>query len=133
MASRTQSRPERVPGTVGLAELASTDPSATRGFLEKVFDWKFDSVPMPQGEYHIHSSHQGMGVGVVSTRPKQLPSSTNYILVKDLKETEARVRKMGGEVVLPRTEIPGMGSFFWFKAPGGPVLACWQDAQTSGR
>jgi len=74
-----------------------------------------------------------MGVGVVSTRPKQLPSSTNYILVKDLKETEARVRKMGGEIVLPRTEIPGMGSFFWFKAPGGPVLACWQDAQTSGR
>jgi hypothetical protein len=23
-------------------------------------------------------------------------------------------------------DVPGMGSFFWFKIPGGPILADWQ-------
>ncbi len=29
--------------------------------------------------------------------------------------------------VFNRTDIPGMGSFFWFKVPSGPIMACWQD------
>ena len=128
MSSKTESRLGRVPGVVGLAELASTDPSATRGFLEKIFDWKFDTVPMPQGVYLSHNSSQGTGVGIRSTRPSEPPSSISYVLVKDLAEMERKIRKSGGEIILPRTDIPGMGRFFWFKAPGGPVLACWQDA-----
>jgi uncharacterized protein len=113
---------------VGLTELASTDPAATRRFLEKVFDWNFDNLRMPQGEYFAHSTTQGSGVGIRSTRTNESPASVNYVLVSDLVEAERKVRNSGGEIVLPRTDIPGMGSFFWFKAPGGPVMACWQDS-----
>ncbi len=52
----------------------------------------------------------------------------NYVRVEDLKVAERRVREAGGEIMLPRTDIPGMGSFFWFKIPSGPLMACWQDA-----
>jgi uncharacterized protein (TIGR02453 family) len=57
----------------------------------------------------------------------------NYVRVEDLRQAEESVRGAGGKIILPRTDIPGMGSFFWFKIPSGPLMACWQDAppQTS--
>ncbi len=57
-----------------------------------------------------------------------VPASINYILVDDLDATARRIEKARGEIVMPRVDIPGMGSFFWFKLPGGPILAAWQDA-----
>ena len=52
----------------------------------------------------------------------------NYILVEDLDAAEKKIKDLGGEIVLPRVDVPEMGSFFWFKVPGGPLLACWEDA-----
>jgi len=128
MQVKDTARPHRSPGMIGLTELASTDPDATRRFLEKVFDWKFETVRMPHGEYQTYSSVSGSGVGIRPTRSHETPTSLNYVLVSDLDEAERKVREMNGEIVLPRTDIPGMGSFFWFRAPGGPVMACWRDA-----
>jgi uncharacterized protein len=120
--------PQRLPGMVGLTELASKDPASTRQFLERVFHWKFDTVQMPQGEYLTHRASVGSGVGIRATRVDETPASMNYVLVEDLAAAERKIRDSGGEIVLDKTEIPGMGSFFWFKAPGGPILACWQDS-----
>jgi predicted enzyme related to lactoylglutathione lyase len=52
----------------------------------------------------------------------------NYVLVDNLKQAESKIRTAGGEIVLPPVDVPEMGSFFWFKVPGGPILACWADA-----
>ena len=43
----------------------------------------------------------------------------NYVRIEDLKKAEAMVRDLGGEIILPRTDIPRMGSFFLFKDPLG--------------
>ena len=66
--------------------------------------------------------------GIRPTQPKEAPGSTNYVRVPDLDAALQRVKSAGGEVVLPRVDVPQMGSFFWFRVPGGPVMACWQDA-----
>ena len=39
-----------------------------------------------------------------------------------LKEIEAE----GGSTVTPRTQIPGMGAFAYFKDPEGNVLGLWE-------
>jgi predicted enzyme related to lactoylglutathione lyase len=57
----------------------------------------------------------------------------NYVRIEDLKQAEDDVRRAGGKIILPRTDIPGMGSFFWFQIPSGPIMACWQDAKPSER
>lgn len=116
---------------MAFAELASTDPAATRRFLEKVFDWKFESLKMPMGEYLSFRTPDGGAGGVRPTQPKEQPESTNYVMVEDLASAEKRIRDEGGIIVLPRTDVPGMGRFFWFRVPGGPVMACWQDAPES--
>jgi predicted enzyme related to lactoylglutathione lyase len=43
--------------------------------------------------------------------------------VDDIEATASRIRRTGGEVLMPTVEVPHMGRFFWFKVPGGPVLA----------
>lgn len=109
-------------------EMASEDPAATRRFLERVFRWKFQSRAMPQGEYLSFEVPGGGRGGIRPTQPTESPSSLSYVRVSDLGDAQRQVEKAGGSVVLPRMDVPGMGSFFWFKIPGGPILACWQDA-----
>ncbi len=82
---------------------------------------------MPQGKYLSYRSPEGNTLGIRSVQSAETPGSMNYVRVADLNEAEGRVREAGGEIVLPRTDIPGMGSFFWFKFPSGPLMACWQD------
>ena len=109
-------------------ELASTDPEATRRFLAKIFGWKFEAVKPASRKMISYQTPGGARGSIRPTRTKENPGSINYVLVDDLDSSEAKVRKLGGEIVLPRVDVPGMGSFFWFKVPGGPVLACWQDS-----
>ena len=108
-----------------LTELASTNPNETRRFLEHTFDWKFDTVQMPNGQYLAYQNTNGTIIGIRPAQKAEIPGSTNYVLVQDLKEAEKKVRAKGGQIVLPQTDIPGMGCFFWFKIPSGPIMACW--------
>jgi predicted enzyme related to lactoylglutathione lyase len=124
--------PEEIDGnsatSLAFTELASEDPAATQRFLERVFHWRFRSVRMPAGEYRSFEIPGGGRGGIRPTQPTESPSSLSYIRVPDLEIALVQVSKAGGAIVLPRVDVPHMGSFFWFKIPGGPILACWQDA-----
>jgi uncharacterized protein len=113
---------------MGFTELSTTDSSATREFLEKAFRWKFEEVKMPMGKYLSYKSPDGNTLGIRTVRQSEAPISMNYVRVLDLDKAQSRIRDLGGKIVLPRTDIPKMGSFFWFQVPSGPIMACWQDA-----
>lgn len=120
-------------GGLAFTELASTDPASTQRFLEQVFGWRFRIVAMPLGEYRAYETPDGRG-GIRPTRGSEPPSTLAYIRVDDLVAAERRVLDAGANLILPRVDVPGMGAFFWFQIPGGPILACWQDvpaAQTN--
>ena len=118
----------RANGSLEFVELSSETPEATRQFLERVFGWKFQTRAMLQGEYLAYEAPGGGRGGIRPTRPAEAPSSLSYVRVDDIASALDQVSKSGGKIVLPPVHIPGMGSFFWFQAPGGPILACWQDA-----
>src|SRR5215467_13581385 len=118
--ARKSSRGREV-GLIAHTELASADPDATRRFLAKAFGWSFESRKAPGGEmFSFHTSGGGLG-SIRRTGPNEAPASINYVLVEDLDAAERTVRSGGGEVVLSRVDVPEMGSFFWFRAPGGPI------------
>ena len=128
MAKRKTARVERTDGTMAFSELSSTDPVATRNFLEKVFAWRFESLKFPLGEYLSFQAPGGGRGGIRPVQAKEIPGSMNYVRVEDLDAASRKIERAGGAIVLPRVDIPGMGSFFWFRIPGGPTLAAWQDA-----
>jgi predicted enzyme related to lactoylglutathione lyase len=43
-------------------------------------------------------------------------------------ETLAAVERAGGSVVIPRTDVFGMGEFAHFRDPDGNVIGLWRDA-----
>jgi uncharacterized protein len=129
LSRRTGSSTREAAAAIGFTELSSTDAEASRSFLEKAFHWTFQEIQMPNGRYFSYRSPEGATLGVRSTQQTEAPGSMNYVRVGDLRQAEESVRGAGGNIILPRTDIPGMGSFFWFKIPSGPVMACWQDAQ----
>ena len=129
MSSSNDSKKTRTHGMMAFTELASSNPAETRRFLEETFGWKFDAVQMPTGPYLTFQNPKGTTVGIRPAQKSESPGSTNYVLVENLDEAERNIRRKGGHIVLPRTDILGMGSFFWFKIPSGPIMACWQDAE----
>lgn len=131
LSKRMATGSRAVTATVGFTELSSTDSEASRSFLEKAFRWRFQEVQFPQGKYLTYRTPDGNQVGIRPAQLAEVPQSVNYVRVADLSQAEDDVRGAGGKIVLPRTDIPGMGSFFWFKIPAGPIMACWQDAKPS--
>jgi uncharacterized protein len=127
--ARQTTTPEE--GGLAFTELACEDPHLTRRFLEKVFGWQFTSIQMPMGEYLSYRTPDGRG-GLRPVQAKEQPSSLAYIRVNDLQAAQVRIEAAGAKIVLKRVDVPGMGAFFWFQVPGGPLLACWQDAATEG-
>jgi uncharacterized protein len=113
-------------GSFAFTEFSSADPAATRRFLERAFGWKFQELTLPMGPYLAYEAPGGRG-GIRPVRGSEPPSSLTYVRVLDLAEAQRRIESAGARIVLPRVDVPGMGAFFWFEVPGGPVLACWQD------
>jgi uncharacterized protein len=130
---RSSPGPRVRPSSLAFVELASGEPSATRQFLSKVFGWKFRTVQMPAGEYLSFRTPGGGQGGIRPTRAGEPPSSMSYVRVRDIEAARRKVERAGGTVVLPRVDVPSMGSFFWFQIPQGPIMACWKDAPAGSR
>ena len=47
-------------------------------------------------------------------------------------EYGAKAVALGGQIVMPKTPVPGMGWFLYFKDPEGNILALWQMDPTAG-
>src|SRR3989442_15226098 len=107
MAKRKTSQAATIDGTMAFSELSSTDPAATRNFLEKVFAWRFQSVKFPLGEYLSFEAPGGGLGGIRPVQSKEIPGSMNYVRVDDLDAAPMKIERAGGAIVLPRDELPG--------------------------
>jgi predicted enzyme related to lactoylglutathione lyase len=128
LATDEKPKLERVIGMLAHTELASSDPEATRSFIGKVFDWELEEMETPSGKLIRYTTPGGARGSIRATGPKEIPGTMNYILVDDIDAMSKRIKEAGGEIIMPIVDVPKMGRFFWFKVPGGPVLAAWQDA-----
>jgi predicted enzyme related to lactoylglutathione lyase len=52
-----------------------------------------------------------------------------YVGVDDLEASTEKAKALGAEVVLPPTEVPGMGSFAWLKDLEGTTFGLWKAAE----
>ncbi len=91
-------------------EIAGPDASNLISFFQTVFGWDID-------ESARIASHSTGGLhGGIREDPKD---TVFYLGVDDINETLAAVIANGGEVVLPRTEMPDVVTFALFKDPAG--------------
>ncbi len=55
------------------------------------------------------------------------PTVLNYILATDIDETQRKIERAGGALIVPKSEIPNFGWFASFRDPAGITQAIYQN------
>jgi predicted enzyme related to lactoylglutathione lyase len=112
-------------GAFSHVELISKDTAKSVTFYERVFGWKFDDA----GQGYMFTSPPALPTGALRTPMEgETPGTISYIEVKDVSKTLKQAQEAGAVVVVPRTEIPNMGHFAVFLAPGDVTQGIYQSA-----
>ena len=122
-------------------EIAVDDVSRAKKFYEGLFGWKTTEMPMgdqgavyvgiqtgPADEKNMPKESGYIGGGMFKRDP-HLPMSgiTVAITVEDLDATLEKVRTAGGIIMMPKTEVIGMGFYAYMKDTEGNVIGLWQN------
>jgi predicted enzyme related to lactoylglutathione lyase len=117
-------------------EIPADDVERAKSFYGSVFDWDLNTMQMDEGDYTIVTTtpvddsmmptEPGAINGGLMERSDLTPSPVITIDVDDIEQSLKDVEAAGGSTVTPRTPIPGMGAFGYFKDPEGNVMGLWE-------
>jgi hypothetical protein len=97
-------------------------------FYSSLFGWKFDKWGGPMEYWVINtgdSAEPGINGGLMRRRDPAQPC-VNTIDVKNLDETLRAVESQGGQCVVPRMAIPGVGWLAYCKDLDGYIFGMMQ-------
>jgi predicted enzyme related to lactoylglutathione lyase len=114
------------PGALAWNELLSTNVDVTQRFYSQLFGWKAEPRMMTDLTYAVFKD-AGAPVGGLLAQPSEMKGApsfwVSYFAVDDVNETFARATKLGGKILLPFTEMSGVGHFGWLLDPQGVSFA----------
>jgi predicted enzyme related to lactoylglutathione lyase len=110
-------------------EFWSASPDRISKFYEQAFDWQSQHVPDLNYWMVNTGGTGGINGGIMTPQDGHWPGKLAfYIDVDDLAASLARVTSAGGQVLVDRQEIPGMGAIALFSDPDGRVVGLWKAA-----
>ena len=112
-------------------EIPSNNLEKTKEFYSELFNWEFNFVEeMGYMMFSIPSSEEPtpMGGGLVKSENGN-NRIVNYITVENIDSDGEKIVELGGEIVVPKTPVPGMGWFIHFSDLDGNVMAIWQNGK----
>ena len=104
-------------------EWSSTDLERTREFLNGLFDWDLK----PYGDdYMVFDPPEGPGGGIMKVdKVEPGKSPFIYIEVEEIDPYLERAQELGGEIDVPRTEIPS-GWYAHVKDPDRNIIGIFE-------
>ena len=109
-------------------ELATADLEKTAAFYQEVFGWQIQKWDGPVDYWLVttgDTSTPGINGGLMATNG-EFKGTINTIEVADIDSAIAKVLANGGEIVLPKDAIPGVGYQAYFKDNCGIVVGLHQ-------
>lgn len=102
-------------------------------FYQPLLGWSGAPDPSDPTRYAVQQVHGKAvaGVGFMSEEHPVMPW-TGYFAVDDIEATVAKIPQLGGAVILPATEAPGVGHFAHGTDPGGAPFGLWQAGPFPG-
>ncbi len=103
-------------------EFHSADTAKTRKFFSNAFGWKFQDWEGPM-EYTMVSTGEGAGIdgGLMPSRDGN-QRTVNTIEVENVDDACKTIEKHGGQVVVPKMAIPGVGYLAYGTDPMGVLF-----------
>ena len=93
-------------------EIPTDELERAKKFYTELFGWKFEKWQGPM-EYWLITTKDGMGKdgvpGGLMKRQNPQQTITNYIDVPSVDEYLTKVKKLGGNVAVPKMAVPGAG------------------------
>jgi predicted enzyme related to lactoylglutathione lyase len=103
---------------IGHFMIPADDVGRARRFYSTLLGWKIEPTPMPLDpgmealQYHDirtgPAEAGGLNGGGLYKRHMNEPI-LNFVIVEDIDSVLANVEKLGGKILLPKTEIKGVG------------------------
>jgi hypothetical protein len=110
-------------------ELTSHDPEKSATFFQDVFDWKITKWEGPVEYWLVETGEEeepGINGGLF--RPTDVFSGTvNTIAVLDIDAYIEKVKQHGGEIVIEKNAIPGVGYSAYAKDEGGTLFGIHEE------
>lgn len=112
-------------------EISAKDPATLSKFYKDLCGWKIEVDP--KFEYYMFSAEGGPGGGFVKPDNQMYKAGdiVPYIGTDDIDAMLKKAESLGGKVLLPKTEIPGMGWYAFFADPTGNRLGFFQEKARS--
>ena len=135
-----QPEPSGPPGPYNFCwdELLSSDPAGAETFYRAVFGWEPEHLDMEKfGGYTLlrrpgvtDDTGGDKSAGGLMKLPEGLPGSfwLTYIAVENCDATVDKAASLGGKVLMPGTDIPGIGRFAAFLDPQGAAFSVLEPA-----
>ena len=125
-------------GKVVHFEIPADDVERAKEFYGSIFDWQLQTMSMGEGDYTMVMTtpvdeqtqtpvEPGAINGGMMQRTDRTPSPVITVEVEEIDQSLKEIEAAGGSTVTPRTPIPGMGAFAYFKDPEGNVLGLWES------
>jgi predicted enzyme related to lactoylglutathione lyase len=102
-------------------EIPAEDLEKQKKFYGELFGWKIEKYPGP-GEYYLLQTvpvddnmmpiRAGVNGGLFKKTDQMTAEQakpTNYIWVESVEEYSKKVEQLGGKIIVPKMEIPGLG------------------------
>jgi uncharacterized protein len=112
-------------GAFSWNELMTTDPAAASAFYGRLFGWTGKDMDMGTGPYHVVSLGETQVGGIMGLPPGAQGMPPNwgcYITVDDVGATTDQCVALGGKVVMPAMDVPGVGRMAVLQDPQGAVF-----------
>jgi uncharacterized protein len=92
-------------------ELSAKDPERAVKFYSNVFGWKVEKWAGPAEYWLIQSGEEGEpGIdGAIMASGEHAPATVNTISVTNVDEAVAKIVEQGGQVIMPKGAVPGIG------------------------
>lgn len=116
----------KTPGAFSWSELMTTDPAAARAFYSKLFGWATKDMPMPNGTYttfQVGDTSVGGMMKIPAEATGMPPMWGVYVTVQDVDAAASQAVALGGKIVMPAWDVPGVGRMAVIQDPQGATLS----------
>jgi predicted enzyme related to lactoylglutathione lyase len=118
-------------------EIPAENVEKLKEFYSDLFGWKIEKMPGEMEYWGIQTvpvDEKGMpmrpGVnGGMMKKEKPENKPINYISVESVDEYSKKVVKLGGKIIVPKMEIPGMGWWALASDPEGNQIGLFETMQ----
>ena len=118
-------------------EIPVDDQERAKEFYSSIFEWEVNDADMGGGVVYttvktvptdetMQPKESGAINGGIMKRSPDTPAPVITIQVGSIDEALKKVEAEGGSTVQPRTEIPNMGAFAYFKDSEGNTMGLWE-------